>query len=263
VLLAIDVGNTNIVLGVFEADRLVADFRLHTDARATGDELGLLVVSLLGGAGIAAGAIDAVAVSNVVPALSQSIEQVSRGHFGVAPLVIGPGVRTGIRIHYDDPRQVGADRIANAIAAHHLYGGPAILCDFGTATTVDAIDAAGDYLGGALAPGVLISLDALVEHAAKLSRVDFAAPESALGRNTRSSMQAGLVFGYAGLVEGLVERMRREIQGEAKLILTGGLAPLMAELIRGVDAVDEGLTLIGLRLINDLNQGDADRVRSG
>jgi type III pantothenate kinase len=263
VLLAIDVGNTNIVLGVFEADRLVADFRLHTDARATGDELGLLVVSLLGGAGIAAGAIDAVAVSNVVPALSQSIEQVSRGHFGVAPLVIGPGVRTGIRIHYDDPRQVGADRIANAIAAHHLYGGPAILCDFGTATTVDAIDAAGDYLGGALAPGVLISLDALVEHAAKLSRVDFAAPESALGRNTRSSMQAGLVFGYAGLVEGLVERMRREIQGEAKLILTGGLAPLMAELIRGVDAVDEGLTLIGLRLIHDLNQGDADRVRSG
>jgi type III pantothenate kinase len=263
VLLAIDVGNTNIVLGVFEADRLVVDFRLHTDARATGDELGLLVVSLLGGAGIAAGAIDAVAVSNVVPALSQSIEQVSRGHFGVAPLVIGPGVRTGIRIHYDDPRQVGADRIANAIAAHHLYGGPAILCDFGTATTVDAIDAAGDYMGGALAPGVLISLDALVEHAAKLSRVDFAAPESALGRNTRSSMQAGLVFGYAGLVEGLVERMRREIQGEAKLILTGGLAPLMAELIRGVDAVDEGLTLIGLRLIHDLNHGDADRLRSG
>jgi type III pantothenate kinase len=259
-LLAIDVGNTNIVLGVFDGERLVADFRIHTEARATGDELGLVVVELLRGAGIAAGAIDALAVSNVVPALALSIEELSRRHFGRPPLVIGPGVRTGIRIHYDDPRQVGADRIANALAAHHLYGGPAILCDFGTATTVDAIDGAGDYLGGAMAPGVLISLDALVEHAARLSRVDFAAPETVLGRNTRASMQAGLVFGYAGLVEGLVARMRREIEGDAKLILTGGLAPMMAGLIAGVDAVDEGLTLIGLRLIHELNASPADRA---
>jgi type III pantothenate kinase len=262
VLLAIDVGNTNIVLGVFDGERLVADFRLHTESRATGDELGLLVADLLREAQIALETIDAVAVSNVVPALSRSIDELSRRHFGCVPLVIGPGVRTGIRIHYDDPTQVGADRIANALAAHHLYGGPAILCDFGTATTVDAIDVAGDYLGGALAPGVLISLDALVEHAARLSRVDLGAPASVLGRNTRSSLQAGLVFGYAGLVDGLVARMRREIEGDCKLILTGGLAPLMADLIRGVDAVDEGLTLIGLRLIHDLNRGGGETGQS-
>lgn len=252
-LLAIDVGNTNVTLGVFEGEELTASFRLHTEPRATGDEMGLLVVSLLRGAGIEPDRVDAIAVSNVVPPLSRSVEELCRRHFGRAPLVLGPGVRTGIRIHYDDPRQVGADRIANAIAAHHLYGGPAILCDFGTATTVDAIDSAGDYLGGAMAPGVLISLDALVSHAAKLSRVDFAAPSSVIGRNTPSSMQAGLVFGYAGLVEGLVTRMRAEIEGDCKLILTGGLAPLMSELIPGVTAVDERLTLVGLRLIHELN----------
>ena len=179
----------------------------------------------------------------------------ARRQFHVVPLVVGPGMRTGIRIHYDDPSQVGGDRIANAIAVHHLHGGPAIICDFGTATTVDAIDAAGDYLGGAVAPGIMVSHDALVERAARLARVELAAPESVLGHNSRASMQAGLVFGYAGLVEGLVGRMRREVGGNAKLILTGGLAPLMAGLIAGVDAVDERLTLVGLRLLHDLNAG--------
>jgi len=152
-----------------------------------------------------------------------------------------------------DRSLVGADRIANAIAAQHLYGGPAIICDFGTATTVDAIDAAGDYLGGAVAPGLMVSHDALVARAARLSPVDLAAPETVLGRNPRASMQAGLVLGYASLVEGLVVRMRREMGGDPKLILTGGLAPLMAGLIPGVHAVDERLTLVGLRLIHELN----------
>jgi len=252
-LLAIDVGNTNIVLGVFEGEKLVASFRMHTEAGATGDELGLLVVEMLREGSIDPTGIDAVAVSNVVPALSRAVDELCRRHFGGPPLSIGPGVRTGIQIHYDDPRQVGADRIANAIAAHHLFGGPAILCDFGTATTVDAIDGKGNYLGGAMAPGVLISLDALVRHAARLSPVDLAAPESVLGRNTTASMQAGLVYGYAGLVDGLVARMRAEVGGDARLILTGGLAPLMAELIAGVHAVDEELTLTGLRLIHELN----------
>jgi type III pantothenate kinase len=254
-LLAVDVGNTDTVLGVFEGSRLVADFRLHTEARATGAELGLLVVALLRGAGIEPPAISAVVISNVVPALTRALDELARGQFGHPPLTLGPGVRTGIRIHYDDVSQVGADRIANAVAVQHLYGGPAIICDFGTATTVDAIDAAGDYLGGALAPGILVSHDALVEHAARLSRVDFAAPETVLGHNSRASLQAGLVFGYAGLVEGLVARMRREMEGEPKLILTGGLAPLMAGLISGVHATDEWLTLVGLRLIHELNAG--------
>ena len=254
-LLAVDVGNTDTVLGVFDGDHLVADFRLHTEPRATGAELGLLVVSLLRGAGIEPAAVSAVVISSVVPALTRALDELSRGHFGQPPLILGPGVRTGIRIHYDDVSQVGADRIANAVAAHHLYGGPAIICDFGTATTVDAIDATGDYLGGAVAPGILVSHDALVERAARLSRVDFAAPEMVLGRDSRASLQAGLVFGYAGLVEGLVARMRREMEGDPKLILTGGLAPLMAGLISGVHATDERLTFVGLRLIHELNAG--------
>jgi type III pantothenate kinase len=252
-LLAIDVGNTNIVLGVFDGETLVHHFRIHTEPRATGDELGLVVVALLREAGVESDAISAVAVSNVVPSLSRSVEELAQRHFGGPPLVLGPGIRTGIKIHYDDPRQVGADRIANAIAAFHQFGGPAILCDFGTATTVDAIDAQGDYLGGAMAPGVLISLDALVKHAARLSRVDFAAPQSVIGRNTAASMQAGLVFGYAGLVDGLVARVRAEVGADARLILTGGLAPIMQPLIQGVTAVDEMLTLTGLRLIHELN----------
>jgi type III pantothenate kinase len=254
-LLALDAGNTDTVVGVFEGSRLVTDFRLHTEARATGAELGLLVTALLRAAGIEAGQIEAVAISNVVPALSRSLEEMCDAQFGVTPLVVGPGVRTGIRIHYDDPSQVGADRIANAIAVQQLYGGPAIICDFGTATTVDAIDERGDYLGGAMAPGIVVSHDALVERAARLSRIDLDAPPSVLGRNTRASMQAGLVLGYAGLVDGLVERMRREMGGEPKLILTGGLAPLMTGLISTVYATDPWLTLTGLRLLYERNSG--------
>jgi type III pantothenate kinase len=252
-LLAIDVGNTDTVLGVFDGDRLVVDFRIHTEPRATGAEVGLLFTSLLRSAALEPEAISAVAISNVVPELSRSLDEMARRRFGQAPLVVGPGVRTGIRIHYEDPSLVGADRIANAIAAQHLYGGPAIICDFGTATTVDAIDAAGDYLGGAVAPGLMVSHDALVERAARLSHIDLAAPGSVLGRNPRASMQAGLVLGYASLAEGLVARMRQEMDGDPKLILTGGLAPLMSELISSVHITDERLTLVGLRLIHELN----------
>jgi type III pantothenate kinase len=252
-LLAIDVGNTDIVVGVFDGDRLQTSFRLHTEARATGVELGLLLTALLRDAGVDPAAISAVAVSNVVPPLSRSLDEMARRHFGGPPFVVGPGVRTGIRILYEDPAQVGGDRIANAVAAHRLYGGPAIICDFGTATTVDAIDAAGSYLGGAIAPGMLVSHDALVERAARLFRVDLAAPSTVLGRSPRESMQAGLVLGYAGLVDGLVSRMRREVAEDARLILTGGLAPLMAGLVSGVHATDELLTLVGLRLLHELN----------
>lgn len=252
-LLAIDVGNTNVVLGVFDGDRLVADFRLHTDERATGDELGLLVGGLLAGRGIECAAIHAVVVSNVVPALSRSLDDLSRHRFHTTPLVVGPGVRTGMRILFDDPRQVGADRIVNALATQRRYGCPAVVVDLGTATTFDAISAQGDYLGGAIAPGILVSLEALVLRAAKLSRVDLAAPPSVIGRTTAASMQAGVVYGYVGLIEGIVARMRAELGSATRVVATGGLADLLAAHTSCIDVVDQRLTLDGLRIIAELN----------
>ena len=253
-LLAVDVGNTNIVLGVFDGERLVADYRLHTDDRATGDELGVLTTDLLDRSDIAAADVHAVVVSNVVPTLQRAIDRVARGYFGREPMTLGPGLRTGIRIRVDDPREVGADRIANAVAARHLYGVPAVLVDFGTATTFDAIGEGGDYLGGAIAPGIQISHDALVRNAALLRRVELVAPPSAVGRNTTTSMQAGIVFGYVGLVEGLVGRFREELGGEARVIATGGIAEQLAPLIPCIEVVDERLTLTGLRLIYEQNR---------
>jgi type III pantothenate kinase len=249
-LLAIDVGNTNIVVGVFDGDDLIADFRIHTDDRFTGDELGLILVDLLARRSLTPSQVTAVVVSSVVPTLSRSIDELSHTYFNQPPMMVGPGTRTGIRIQYDDPRRVGADRIANAIAAHHLYKGPAILVDFGTATTFDAIDA----LGGAIAPGIQLSHDALVSHAAMLSRVELSAPAEAIGHTTTASMQSGIVFGYVGLVEGLVARFRTEMEGPAKVIATGGLAPSLAKLIPAIDVVDERLTLHGLRLIHEQNR---------
>jgi len=252
-LLAIDVGNTNIVLGVFDGEELVADFRLHTEERATGDEMGLLIVGLLQGRGIAASQVSAVVVSNVVPILSRPMDELSHHYFHMAPMVVGPGIRTGMRILYEDPRQVGADRIVNALAAFRRYGGPAVLVDFGTATTFDAISAQGDYLGGAIAPGIVISLDALVSHTAKLTRVELAAPPTVIGRNTTASMQAGLVYGYVGLIEGIVQRMKGELGDGAKVVATGGLAELIASQTAVIDTVDQRLTLDGLRIIHELN----------
>ena len=252
-LLAVDVGNTNIVIGVFDGERLVADYRLHTDDRATGDELGVMVTDLLDRRDITPRDVHAVMVSNVVPTLQRAVDRLSRGYFDREPLMLGPGLRTGIRIRVDDPREVGADRIANAVAARHLYGVPAILVDFGTATTFDAIGKDGDYLGGAIAPGIQISHDALVSHAALLSRVELVPPASAIGRNTTTSMQAGIVFGYVGLVEGLVVRFQHELGGHANVIATGGIAAQLAPLIPVITIVDERLTLTGLRLIYEQN----------
>ncbi|HET9050073.1 MAG TPA: type III pantothenate kinase [Candidatus Dormibacteraeota bacterium] len=253
-LLAIDVGNTNTVLGVFDGERLVGDFRLRSEAHATGDELGLTITGLLALRDIAPGDITGVAVSSVLPALARSLDELATRYFQVTPLVVGPGVRSGIRILVEDPRQVGADRIVNAIAAFHTYGGPAIVIDLGTATTFDAISPTGDYLGGAIAPGLVVSLDALVDRAAKLNRIDPVAPPSVIGRTTAAAMQSGVVLGYAGLVEGLVRRMRAELGDEARVIATGGLAEVLAAQTGAIDVVDQGLTLVGLRLIWELNQ---------
>ena len=252
-LLAIDVGNTHIVVGVFDGEALVTDFRLHTDDRVTGEELGLLLIDLLQRRKIGPEAIDAVVVSSVVPTLSRTLEELSQAYFSCTPMIVGPGIRTGVQIRVEDPREVGADRIANAIAAHTLYGGPSILVDFGTATTFDAIAANGDFLGGAIAPGIQISHDALVSRAARLGGVELTAPPTAIGRSTITNMQSGIVFGYVGLVEGLVKRFKAEMGGSAKVIATGGLAPQMAPLIDAIDIVDERLTLTGLRLIHAQN----------
>lgn len=253
-LLAIDVGNTNTVLGVFDGERLAGDFRTRSEAHATGDELGLTVTGLLALRDIAPRDIDGVVVSSVLPSLARSLDELSTRYFDVSPLIVGPGIRSGIRILVDDPRQVGADRIVNAIAAFRLYGGPAIVVDLGTATTFDAISRSGDYLGGAIAPGLVVSLDALVDRAAKLNRIDPVAPPSVIGRTTAAAMQSGVVLGYVGLVEGLVGRMRAELGGEARVVATGGLAEVLAEQTAAIDVVDQRLTLVGLRMIWELNQ---------
>jgi type III pantothenate kinase len=252
-LLALDVGNTNTVVGVFEGATLKVHWRLSTRRAGTSDEYGVFVKSLFDFAGLDFRAITAVILSTVVPAVQQPLEDMSRQLFGVDPLNVGPGIRTGIPILYDAPREVGADRIVNAVAAFEQYGGPCIVVDFGTATTFDAISARGEYLGGAICPGVGISAEALFERAARLPRVEISRPKAVIGKNTVHSMQAGIYFGYLGLVEGLVTRMREELGGTPKVIATGGLANLLLTGSGIVDHVDPLLTLTGLRILYERN----------
>jgi type III pantothenate kinase len=203
--------------------------------------------------GLAFGDVDAAIMASSVPPLVTVFEELCQGYFGVSPMVIGPGTKTGVRISIDNPREVGADRVVNAAAAHHRYGGPLIVIDLGTATTFDAISEDGDYLGGAIAPGILISAEALFEHAAKLPRVELVRPARAIGRNSIAAMQSGIILGYVGLIEGIVARMRKELGGKAKVIATGGLADVIASETNVVEAIEADLTLLGLRLIYDLN----------
>jgi type III pantothenate kinase len=251
--LAIDVGNTNIVLGTFDGETLLASWRLSTDAARMPDEYAALLETLLGFGGRSLRQVRAVVVSSVVPALTTTFEQLARVYCQTDPLVVGPDIRTGIPVRYDNPREVGADRIANAVAAIQLYGCPAIVIDFGTATTFDAISGAGEYLGGAIAPGLTIAADALFQHAARLFRVELKRPANAIGRNTGTSVQSGVIFGYVGLIEGLIARFHAEM-GPAKVIATGGLAEVIASQTPAVEIIDPLLTLQGLRLIYDLNR---------
>lgn len=255
-LLALNVNNTNVTVGVFEDDTLRATWRFATDVRKAADEYGVLLLSLLEHGGVAAAEIRKAALACVVPDLEPVFESVCERYFGVRPLVVGVGVRTGLRILYDTPREVGADRVADAVAAIQTYGPPLIVVDMGTATVFDAITAEGDYLGGAIAPGLGIGAEALFQRAARLYRVEFSRPGSAIGRNTVSAMQSGIIFGHVGLVEGIVARFKEELGDSAKVIGTGGYADIIARETDVIDTVDADLALNGLRIIFDMNCGD-------
>jgi len=251
-LLALDVGNTNVTVGVFDGAELVHDGRLATRREVTGDELAVQLRGLLGSAG-RLDRIDQVAISSVVPSMDRALREAMGRGFDVRPLMVGPGTRTGIRIHYDPPRDVGADRIVTALGVRHRYGAPSVIVDFGTATTLDAIDAQGDYLGGVIVPGVRLSLDALSQRAARLPWVELTVPGAVLARTTVASMQAGVVFGVIGQVEEIVRRMRQEMDGRPQVVATGGLAELLGPQIPCVDHVDPLVTLEGLRLVAAMN----------
>jgi len=252
-LLAIDVGNTNTVLGVFAGKELKAHWRLTTHRGGTADEFGILLRALFEASGIPLKDVGAVIVASVVPPLDGALEALCRQAFGRPPLWVGPGIKTGLPVLYDTPGDVGADRIVNAVAAFEQHGGPCIVVDFGTATTLDAISAKGEYLGGAIAPGIGISAEALFQRAAKLPRVDVAKPKTVIGRNTVSSIQSGLFYGYLGLVGEIVRRMKLELGGKAAVVATGGLSHLILAEAEFVDRVDPLLTLTGLRILYDRN----------
>jgi type III pantothenate kinase len=257
-LLAIDIGNTNVTVGLYEGEKLVSSWRLRTIHEKMPDEYGVLLDQLFRHQGYRPEQVTGVAMASVVPPLTPIFVQACEDYVGQSPLVVDAGVRTGVRIRYDNPREVGADRVVDAAAVRSLYGAPACVVDFGTATTFDAISAEGDYLGGAIAPGITIAAQALFERTAKLPRVELTRPPSVIGRNTPHSMQAGLLYGYVGLVEGMVARFREELGPTMKVIATGGLATLIAAETDVVDVVDPWLTLAGLRLIWDLNSGSAE-----
>ncbi len=253
-LLVVDVGNTNTVLGVYEGDSLRAHWRCETNRRRTSDEYAVLLRGLFGLAGLPWPAATAGIVSSVVPPVLFPLEELFRVHLHLSPLIVGPGIKTGMPILYENPREVGADRIVNAVAAYESVKGGCIIVDFGTATTFDVVTPKGEYAGGAIAPGIMISADALYHAAAKLPRVEIIKPAKVVGRNTVASMQSGLVFGYAGLVDAIVERMRAEIDYPARCLATGGLAPLIAKESKTIEAADEMLTLRGLKILYDRNK---------
>jgi len=252
-LLAVDVGNTNTVLGVFRGDELVANWRIQTAAGRTADEYAVLTRSLLELDGYAWGTVRAGIISSVVPPAVFGLQKFFKAHCGGAALVVGPGIKTGMPILYENPREVGADRIVNAVAAYEAHRQGCIVVDFGTATTWDVVNQRGEYLGGVIAPGVQISAEALYRHAAKLPRVELLRPSKVLGKNTVASMQSGLLYGYAGMVDALVDRLRAEVDFPATCIATGGLATLVAAESRTIEHTDELLTLRGLKILYDRN----------
>jgi type III pantothenate kinase len=254
-LLTIDIGNTNLTLGLYPDGQIAAHWRLATALERMPDEYGLQIIGLLSHSGYSPADLTGICMASVVPPLTGKILEACRQYLKQEPLVVDTGVKTGVRIRYEDPRAVGADRIVDAAAVQRLYGGPACVVDFGTGTTFDAISADGDYLGGAIAPGIGIAAEALFQRAAKLPRVDLQRPPGAIGRNTVHAMQSGLLFGYVSLVEGMVARFRKELGPEMKVIATGGLADVIAQETDVFQIIAPWLTLDGLRIVWELNVG--------
>ncbi len=253
-LLAIDIGNTEITLGVFEGEELRATWHIATGIHRMADEYAALLLNLMRHQNVDISDVKEVALCSVVPPLIATFEDLFQRYFHTSPLVIGAGVKTGVRIRMDNPREVGADRIVNAAAAHRLYGGPVIITDLGTATTFDAVSEEGDYLGGVIASGISTAAEALFTRAAMLPQVELTRPKHVIGTNTITAMQSGLIFGYVGLVEGIVTRIQKELGEKAMVVATGGYAELIAKETAVIDKVNPGLTLVGLRLIYLMNQ---------
>ena len=257
-LVAFDVGNSRVTLGIFDGAELQAAFTLATDVRRTAEEYRVLVSSLLADEGVPREQIYGAAIASVVPPLTNTFEQLCKRLFGVTPLTIGTGTRTGIRIATHNPRELGTDRVVNAVAAHSLYEGPAIVVDFGTPTTFDVVDASGVYLGSVIAPGLGLSAEALFQNTSRLPRVDLVRPRSVVGKDTATALQSGLLFGHAALVDGLIVRIQQEIGQRAVVVATGEIAALIAAETTGINRVEPYLTLIGLRLLYELNCADRE-----
>ncbi len=256
-LLAVDIGNTNVTLGIFEGEHLRATWRMATDINQMGDEYAAMLLTRLAHHGIKTSDIKESAMCSVVPPLVGTFEDLLRRYFKTQAVVVRPGVKTGVRIVYPNPREVGADRIVNCAAAHYLYHGPVIVVDMGTGTTFDIVSKDGEFIGGVIAPGIAIAAQALYTRTSALPRVELVAPEQAIGTTTVSAMQSGIVFGYIGLVEGLLRRVQEELPEKALVVATGGYAGLIAEGTKMIDEVNPDITLVGLRLIYQMNRGES------
>ncbi len=253
-LLAIDIGNTNVTLGVFEGEELRATWRLATDIDQMPDEYAIILLDLLRHQGMDTPDINAIAMCSTVPPLTGHFQELFQRYFHTSPMIVRAGIKTGVRIRIDNPREVGPDRIANTAAAHHLHTGAVIVVDVGTATTFDIVSKEGDYLGGVIAPGIAIAAEALFRRAAALPRVELVPPERAIGTNTIAAMQSGIVFGYVGLIEGILARIQKELGEKATVVATGGYGELMAKETKIIDVINPDITLIGLRLIYQMNK---------
>ena len=254
-LLAIDLGNTNIKYGVFDGEKMVASFRVSSRISRTADEYGSVLVGLLSDRGIKKGDIDGIIFSSVIPALNYTICHMCEYFFGISPLMVGPGIKTGLNIKADNPREVGADIIVNSVSAYNKYGGPIVVIDFGTATTFDVINDKGELMGVVIAPGIKTSLEGLATKTAQLPMVELDAPKTVIGKNTKHCMQAGLIFGFAGLVENIIKKIKKEMGLlEIKVVATGGLGEIIAKEVKAISLVDRTLTLDGLKTIYNLNK---------